>query len=534
MPPSKVRVITPYTGGMFGGRGTPLTESLALMAAIKTGRRVRLEYTREEEFVDTNPRPRIVVYVKDGAKIDGTIVARYTKVISDIGAYGAGGGSLSASNSHLGNMSCYKVANRFSESYTVYTNHPPTGTMRGVESPQLNWAMESNLDCVAHKLGMDPIELRKRNVVSEGDTNDVGQVLQYISARETLDKTAELMEEWGRKPEPEGKWRIGRGLAFRNWMAGPWWPASASVKILRDGTIEARIGTDATGQGLVTTISQIAAEQFETTVDKIKIVRGDTLYVPWDWGSIASRATWHTGNAVIKACQSAKQQLFKLAAPRLSVSPKDLAVSGDKVYYKPSPEKAISIGDLFAWDFAIESGEIVGEGIYQFNYTEFDPETGYSPQALPVYSYQAYGVEVAVNIETGEIKVLRVVSGVDVGQPINWKMCEGQVEGGIGMGIGVTLYERFEYLKGVLWNPNFMAYKVPTAWEIPSGKNVKSASTGKPHPDGPFGAKPIGEGTLVAFPAAVGNAVYDAIGVRLTDAPLTRERVFKALQAAKK
>ena len=173
------------------------------MAAIKTGRRVRLQYTREEEFIDTNPRAhKIIIYVKDGAKRDGTIVARKTRVISDIGAYGAGGGTLTASNSHLGNMSCYKVPNRFSESYTVYTNNPPTGTMRGVESPQVNWAMESNIDCLAHELGMDPVELRRKNLVAEGDTNDVGQVLHDIYPRETLDKTVDFMKEWGEKPKP--------------------------------------------------------------------------------------------------------------------------------------------------------------------------------------------------------------------------------------------------------------------------------------------------------------------------------------------
>jgi CO/xanthine dehydrogenase Mo-binding subunit len=529
LPPSKVRLIVPYTGGCFGGRSTPLTESLALLAAMKTGRQVRLEYTREEDFFDTNPRPKIVIYIKDGLKKDGTIVARQARLIIDTGAYGAGGGPISAANSHFGVTSCYNIPNWTSDAIVVYTNNLPTGTMRGVESPQFNWALESNLDCAAHELGIDPLEIRRRNVVKVGDTNAYGQVLHDIYARECLDKTAELIE-WGRKPESEGKWRKGKGIALSNYYAAPWWPASALVKVHRDGTIEVRIGTDATGQGLVTTIAQIAGEQFGVPVEKIKIVRGDTLYVPWDWGSIASRATWCTGNAVIKACQDAKQQLFQLAASKLQVSPDDLEISGDTIYCKQSPEKSTRFASLFSWDFANEIGEILGKGTYEADYTDIDPKTGYSPEAFPAYPYLAYGVEVAVNTETGEIKVLRVGCAVDIGQPINWKMCEGQIEGGIAQGIGASLYERFQLSEGNLTNASLMTYKVPSAIGIPGRDQIKSASVGQPHPDGPYGAKPLGEMPLIPFPAAVGNAVFDATGIRMLDCPMTRERVFLTLR----
>ena len=533
LPPSKVRLLVPYTGGCFGGRSTPLTESLALLAAMKTGRQVRLEYTREEDFFDTNPRPRTVTYIKDGLKRDGTIVARQTRLIIDIGAYGAGGGPISAANSHLGVTSCYNIPNWTSDAIAVYTNNPPTGTMRGVEAPQFNWALESNLDCAAHQLGIDPLEIRRKNVVHEGDTNAFGQVLHDIYSEECLDKAAELIE-WGKKPEPDGKWQKGKGIAFGNYYIAPWWPSAALVKVLRDGTIEVRIGTDATGQGLVTVIAQIAAEQFRVSVDKIKVLRGDTLYSPWDWGSIASRATWNTGNAVIKACQDAKRQLCQLAAPKLQVSPEDLDVSGDTIYCKSSPEKSTRFAYLFSWDCAHEIGEILGKATYKADYIDLDPKTGYSSEAFPGYPYLAYGIEVAVNTETGEIKVLRVGCAVDIGQPINWKMCEGQIEGSIAQGIGMSLYERFQLSEGKLINQSLMTYKVPSATEILGRDQIKSASVGLPHPDGPYGAKSLGEMPLIPFAAAVGNAVYDATGVRLMDCPLTRDRVFKALQAAKK
>ncbi len=533
VPPSKMRVIKSYVGGAFGGKGSPMTEALALLAAMKTGRRVRLEYTREEEFYDTSPRPAIVVYIKDGVKKDGTIVARQTRFIINIGSYGSDGGAISTFACHSGIISCYNVPNWHSDSITVYTNNPPTGTMRGVEAPQGSWAVESNMDCIAHQLGMDPFEFRMKNVVREGDKNALGQVLDHISPRECLEKTADLIE-WNKRSTGEGKWKRGKGLAFGCYRPQPAWPSSAIVKALRDGTIEVRIGTDEVGQGLLTVMAQIAAEEFKVSIDKVRVIHGDTLYTPWDFGSMASRSTWMTGNAVIRACQDAKRRILKLAESRLEASADDLDVRDGKIYHRELPQRAISFGDLFSFGVAHEIGEILGAAGYKIDYTNPDPETGYSPKGYPSWSYMAYGIEVAVNTETGEVRVLRVGCAVDIGQPINWKMCEGQIEGSIGMGIGCTLYERFEVSNGKILNPNLVTYRMPTFLECVSGLNVKSASVGLPHPDGPYGAKALGEMGLVPFPAAVGNAVYDAVGVRVMDAPLTRERVLKALRGTKK
>jgi CO/xanthine dehydrogenase Mo-binding subunit len=532
LPSSKMRVIKPLTGGAFGGKGSPMTESLALMAAIKTGRRIRLEYTREEEFYDTSPRPMIVVYVKDGVKRDGTIVARQTKFIINIGAYGSDGGMISTMACHNGAISCYNIPNWHSDSFAVYTNNPPTGTMRGVEAPQGNWAIESNMDCTAHQLDMDPFEFRMKNLVKEGDTNALGQVLYHITPKEVMKKAAELIG-WGEKSEGEGKWKKGKGISFGNYKPLPTWPSSAIVKVFRDGTVEARIGTDEVGQGLLTVISQIAAEQFKVSLEKIRVIHGDTFYTPWDFASNASRSTWMTGNAVIKACQDAKRKICKLAESKLEANAEDLEVAGGKVYPKELPEKGISFDDLFSFGVAHGMGEIIGTADYEVDHTTPAPETGYSPKDAPSWSHIAYGVEVAVNTENGEIKVLRVGCAVDIGQPINWKMCEGQIEGSIGMGIGCTLYEKFEVSNGKILNANLVTYRIPTFMECPSGEKVKTVSVGLPHPDGPYGAKALGEMGSVPFPAAIGNAVYNATGVRITDAPLTRERVFWALRKAR-
>jgi CO/xanthine dehydrogenase Mo-binding subunit len=538
LPPSKVRVMKPYVGGSFGGKGSPLVEALALLAAMKTGRRVRLEYTKEEEFFDTSPRPAIIVYVKDGVKKDGTLVARQTRFIINIGAYGSDGGAISTISCLTGILSCYNIHNWYSDSFTVYTNNPPTGTMRGVEAPQGNWAIESNIDCIAHQLGMDPLEFRLKNLVREGDTSAFGQVLHHIFPRECLEKTAELLK-WGKRSKQEaGKWKRGNGLAIGNYRPNPAWPSAAVVKVFKDGAVEVRIGTDEVGQGLLTVIAQIVAEQFRVSLDKIKdkikVVHGDTLYTPWDFASAASRSTWMTGNAVIRACEDAKQKIFTLAASRFEASPDDLEMSGDKIYHKDIPEKTIRLSDLFRLGVANEIGEILGTAGYEAEHTDADPDTGYSPKGAPSWSYLVYGAEVGVNTETGEVKVLRVSWAVDVGQPINWKMCEGQIEGSVGMGIGSALYEKFEVSNGKILNLNLGTYKIPSFMECPTGENLRGVSVGSPHPDGPYGAKALGEMGLVPFSAAIGNAVYDAIAVRITDAPLTRERVFKALQERKK
>ncbi|MFC1872987.1 xanthine dehydrogenase family protein molybdopterin-binding subunit [Chloroflexota bacterium] len=532
LPPSKVRMITPFTGGAFGGKGTVVPEALALMAAKKTGKKVRLAYTREEEFLDTNMRPPVVVYVKDGVKKDGTLVARQVKTIIDIGSYGAAGGTISGFTSQQGLLGIYKCPNLRCDSYTVYTNHPPTGTMRGVEGPQICWAVESNLDECAKAIGMDPLEIRRKNVVDEGDISGLGQVLTNIAPRECLEKVAELLE-WDKKPVSDDKWKRGMGMAIANYGAGPWWPAGVTVKVYRDGTIEARIGTDESGQGLIQTMSQFAAESFNTSVEKVKIIRGDTQIVPWDWGSVASRSTWMTGNALLLACKDAKQKLIKMGENALKIPANELEIVDGSILSKKSPDKKVSFTQLFEWDFAFGEGEIIGHGGYEAPHTKMEPFTGNSPNAFPSHSYQAYGMRVAVNIETGEVKVEKAVSAADIGQPVNYKMAEGQVEGSIGQGIGCALYEKFDRANGVILNPNFSSYKCPTAPEIPDIKDISIAFVGKPHPDGPYGAKALGEMGLLPFSASIGNAVANALNMRLKDAPITRERVFMSLQNTK-
>jgi CO/xanthine dehydrogenase Mo-binding subunit len=521
MPPSKLRVMSSYVGGNFGGKGAPIVECLTLLAAMKTGKPVRLEYDREEEFIDSGLRPEITVYIKDGVKKNGVLVARVIRIIIDAGAYAALGPSVSPFYVLLGTFGCYRIPNFRSTAYSVYTNNPPSATFRGVEAGQGSWAIESQMDIIARELDIDPLELRLRNLVHEGDKDVFGQVLQQVHPKECLEKAAELID-WGKGSQPGGKWKAGKGLAIADWRPVTNFPAYCTVRILRDGAIEVRTGADEVGQGLHTVLAQIAAEEFGVPLPKIRIVYGDTLHTPWDWAAIGSRATWNTGNALIQACQDAKQQLFRLAARQLGVSHEDLDLRGGIIYHKLDAAKTIPLSNLLTED------GLLGRGVYRYT----APEADVRPQEelTAAWSYQAYGVEVGVNVETGEIKVLRVGAAVDIGRPINWKMCEGQIEGGIGMGIGTSIYERLVVEHGRVINPFFYSYYIPKATEIPSGEAIKSFAIESVHPDGPYGAKAIGEMTLLPFAAAVGNAVVDAVGIRIKQAPLTRENVYNALR----
>lgn len=547
IPPSKVRIITQYIGGDFGGRPILGIEFFAVLLSLKTGRPVRMDFTREETFTCTATRNPAVIYIKDGVKGDGTLVAREIKVVLNGGAYSQSS-PLVTRNSQFGAVSTYRVPNFKWDSYGVYTNEPPSGSFRGFGTVKVSWAIESHMDMLAEKLGMDPVEFREKNILREGDTNVTGEIVHSIGAAGCLDKVAEWIG-WGKKPEqPGGPWRIGKGLAVGGKHSMSPTAACATVKIHEDATIEVRHGIEEVGQGCNTILAQIAAEEFGVPMDTIKVVWGDTTIAPYDEGSSASRATYNTGNAVRLACQDAKRHLFELASRKLEVPPESLETKGGRIYLKDAPEVSIGIPDLFVGfigdrpggygSYVERGGELLGKATWVQRTVPEDRETGQiDPQLaakgmrlVSFFLYGAQAAEVAVNVETGEVRVLRFCSAFDMGQPMNPKLCEAQMEGGAGMGIGSTLYEEMVVDNGVVANSTFMDYKIPTCTEMPMVEKVKSMMACAPHKDGPFGAKGLGEGTMIPTAPAITNAIYNAIGVRLKELPATRERVLRAVK----
>lgn len=290
------------------------------------------------------------------------------------------------------------------------------------------------------------------------------------------------------------------------------------------------MGPDELGQGFETVVAQICAEEFSVSIDSVRVVRGDTKLVPFSLPSIASQSTVNIGNATLRACQDAKNKLFLLAADRLGVAPENLETLDGMIHVKDS-STSIPIEDVFNSPYTQveEPNEIIGEGVFNPKSADpVDPLTGQTEMISPVWSHLAYAAEVAVNVETGQIKLLRICAGFDVGQPINIKGVEAQIEGSIGMGMSAAFYEQIILENGVVTNPNFQDYKLPTSFEIPSGDRIKCISVGVPDPYGPYGAKGAGELPNVPIAPALGNAVFNATGVRIKDIPITKERVLEA------
>jgi carbon-monoxide dehydrogenase large subunit len=575
LPPSKVRVFQPYIGGSFGGKEHIREESIVALLALKTGRPVRLVYTREEAFLCGGTRTPMIIYIKDGARKDGTLVARQIKAIIPAGGQSEHITGMVARNAAFGAAGVYRIPNFTWDSYGVYINEPTVLALRGFGNVLSTWAIESHMDMLALKLGIDPVEIRRKNLLREGEANLTGEIIHSTGLKQCLEKAAESIRLHEHPPE-EGVWRRGKGIGIGCKYTGAPSASMVRVKVMEDGSIVVYHGGTEEGQGCDTVMAQIAAEEFGIPVDKVRIASKDSLHTPYDLGTASSRTTYHTGNAVRLACQDAKRQLFERVGQKLGVSPDELETTEGTVYVKGMPwsphqvestegmvdvkgmfDKKLQIAELFA-GYTPESygtytvdGEIIGNATFVQDNTPEDRMTGQIDPTLAAagkrlnasYAYTAKAAEVAVNTETGEVKVVQCVAASDMGQPINPKMCEQQAEGGIGMGIGAAVYEEMIVKEGNVLNPNFSNYRIPSpnfsnyripsVNEMPTIDNIKTIIAPALHKDGPYGAKGFAESGLVGIDAAIGNAVYNAVGVRIKDLPISAEKVLKALQEKK-
>ncbi|MDP2931953.1 MAG: xanthine dehydrogenase family protein molybdopterin-binding subunit [Chloroflexota bacterium] len=550
LPPSKVRVISSYyIGGGFGNKAMLRAEPIIALLAMKAvGRPIRYVFTREEMYTAGGTRIAMEVMVKDGVKKDGEIVAREVRVLLNIGAY-ADSGVMVCRNCTFGCIGTYRIPNLKIDSYAVYTNEPLTTPFRGFGASQPIFAIESHMDMLAEKLGLDPVEVRRKNVLREGDVNGSGEITHSAGIKECLDKVAEGLE-WGKKSTPPpGPWRVGKGLALGNKYSTAPSSAMATVRMLEDGVVVIKHSADEMGQGVNTAMAQIAAEELGVSWDKVRVEWGDTNSTPYfPQGSTSQRTVYYLGNAVYLACQDAKRQLFELAAPMLKASQDDLLLKEGRIVVKSAPARSIRVTDIFTADRPIgpgqfgeyveKYGEILGRGMFVQRYAPENPETGQIDPELAKkgmrlvasYGHACQGAEVAVNTETGEVKLLRLAAASDMGFPISPKMCEQQMEGGLVMGIGSALWEEVKMEAGKVLNPNLRDYKIPDAVNLPGNDRFKSFLAPSPHKDGPYGAKGCGEVQMTPSAAVIANAVYNAVGVRIKSLPLTREKVLKALK----
>ncbi len=556
IPIQAIRVIKPRIGGGFGGKQEILLEDLCGMVTLRTGRPCRLEYTRAEELYASRTRHPQIVRIKTGAKKDGTLTAISMEIIENTGAYGTHAltvQSVSGSRS----LSLYPIPNIAFEANAVYTNLPIAGAFRGYGTPQGFFALDSHMDELAEKLGIDPLEFRRKNHVREGEPTPIAevlgeggegyrQVIQSCGLDECIRRGAEEIGWKARRnPDPasqisnlksESSPRRLRGIGMACTMQASGIPGvdmgAAWIKMNEDGSFNLNVGATDIGTGADTMFAQIAAETLGTSPEKILVYSSDTDMTPFDPGAYASSTTYISGGAVKKACEQVREQILRVAGEMLNSE----GHRGAKSTRKDAPSSKVREKDLVTHDGKVcaPDGRFVTfeqvclRSLYQENQFQIQGHASHMSYDSPP-PFCAQFVEVEVDGETGVVRVLKLVSAVDCGVAINPKMAEGQIEGAVSQAIGYALTEQMVFdEKGCPLNLNFRDYNILTAMDMPA---MSSFLIETYEPTGPYGAKAVAEIPINGVAPAIANAVYNAIGVRFRELPITPEKVLKAIQS---
>ena len=577
MPMSQIRVIKPLVGGGFGGKSEVIPiEIIAAIAARKAQAPVKITYTREEVFWAHRGRPRTIIDLKTGVKTDGRITAVKARVVQDGGAYCSYGVvTILYSGALLGAL--YDIPNIQYDGYRVLTNKPACGAMRGHGTVNVRFAFESQLDELATKIGMDPAEIRQRNLLQPPCITVNGLRVQSYGLPECIEKTVERSGWKQRKGKmPKGR---GLGMACSHYVSGaansiirsdmP--HSTVNIKIDRDGGVVVYTGASEIGQGSDTMTAQVAAEVLGCSLPRVRVIAADTDLTPIDIGSYSSRVTFMAGNATLRAAAEVKKLIAAAAAQKMICGADDLIFRDDLVFKKGSRDTTVKKDLADEVDVtqagASVSGRVEGQILrrsLQQKRNEEGPKdwmtfeeavvaaidfhgaltgTGsYAPPQearggkhkgagvgpSPAYSYSAQVAEVSVDEETGEVTVHKVWAAHDCGRALNPVSVEGQIIGSVWMGMGQALTEEMVWKDGMLMNPGLLEYRSPSSVESPEVEPIIVESI---DPEGPFGAKECSEGSLAATIPAIANAIYDAVGVRLHESPFTPERVLAALRA---
>ncbi len=528
-----IRVISTFVGGGFGGKAGVSMEILAAaLATAVQGNPVKILWSRAQEFYNTYQRQGLIARIKLGVKKDGTITALDYTLQWDAGAYVEYGANV-VNAAGLSATGPYRIPNVKIDSYCVYTNLPPGGPYRGFGYSEFLFGLESHINETAKKIGMDPVEFRRKNAIREGDSLAYGAPMNPNGLLQAIDKTAEEIE-WGKKEQSQDSNKvIGKGFALF-WKA-PAMPPNASstafVKFNEDGSLNILVSGMEIGQGYQTVMAQIAAEVLSVPIEKIRIETPDTDRNPYEWQTVASHVTWGCGNAVKMAAMDAREQIFDLIERALGKERDVLYLEDEQV--KSKRDKAFSlplrdfvISGIGKEDGTFRGGPIVGRGMFmpEFASALSDPETSQGGKLNVHYTVGASAITLEIDKETGKVRVPKVVLAVDVGKALNPDLVKGQVVGGLLQGLGTVLYEdmRFDD-KGKLLNPNFTDYKIPTSKDIPD--EIVPIIVEVPQPDGPFGARGVGEHTMIPAAPIVANAVENALGIRIRSMPITAEKI---------
>jgi CO/xanthine dehydrogenase Mo-binding subunit len=537
IPHGNLRVVSPYVGGGFGGKaGVSMEACAVVMARAVKGHPVKLRMTREEEFIGTSVRQSLVARTRIGCDAEGKLLAMETQYYFGGGAYNDYGVNIARAAGY----SCtgpYLIPNVKGDSYCIYTNQPIGSAMRGFGMPEIHWGIEQIMDQLAAKIGMDPAEFRRRNCAKSGATILTGMKMPPIDLVACIDKATEAIG-WGKREAPSAPHKKrGKGIAIM-WKAPAMPPNPGSAAIVRfneDATLNVSIGAQDLGQGAFTVMAQIAAQALGVPYEWVRIsVPVDTRYSPYEWQTVASRITWSTGNAVRAAALDAKRQILEVVAERWGEDVADLDIK-DGVVFSYRTEEEQPLQGMVIYGLPNEGfegwkgGPIVGQGRFMPTYvTNLDSETGQGTRAVVHYTVGAQAVDLEVDTETGEVEVLKIASVYDVGKAINPDLILTQIEGGAVHGMS-SAYEGLKFdEKGRPLNPNLVDYRIATAMDIP--REIYGDFVETPVEDGPWGARGVGEHVMVQTAPAMANALYDALGVRFSELPLSAEKIYLALQ----
>jgi 4-hydroxybenzoyl-CoA reductase alpha subunit len=548
IPASRIRVIATPVGGGFGGKTDPFShEIVAAKLSMVTGRPVKIALNREEVFYCHRGRHPVLMWIKTGVRSSGEITAMHLRSFLDGGAYGSYGVATTYYTGALQTVT-YKIPAYKFEGLRVFTNKPPCGPKRGHGTPQPRFALEVHLDKIAHNLDLDPAEYRKRICVDANSKTVNHLTITTCGLRECIDKVVEasgFYKKKDRRPKTEDGdgWpavvgrpspvRSGIGLACSSYLSGAGLPvywnemphSGVIVQVDRGGGVAVFCGSTDIGQGSDSLLAYIAAEELGVDVRDVRVFTADTEMTPVDLGSYSSRVTVMTGNACLHAVRGVKEKILEAAADKLLVPAESLSMKNREIVCEDDAARRLK------WEQAVvlaetKYGTLSGVGSYKPP-KRAGPYKGSGVGPSPSYSYSACVAQVTVDTETGDVTIDKIWIAHDVGRAINPLLVQGQVEGSVYMGLGEALMEEQVFRRGVHKAPSMLEYKSPTTLETPDIQTILVETL---DPEGPYGAKEAGQGPLLPVAPAIANAVYDAIGVRVDETPITPDKILKALE----